>query len=147
MVLEITKDINKQDILPLLGGSYPDYHPESYFDSRIRDKMIFIAKIEQDVVGFLIYTIIWGNTPMIELIKVKPEYQRQGIGKKLLRAALKEISERVPYKVVLSSSEVVNKNGNLFHEKMGFLPSSVVTMFHGEERFYTYNLEEIESYA
>jgi GNAT superfamily N-acetyltransferase len=144
MQVEVTKKATIDDLQNVMGGEFPAHHPQSFFESRLNDDMAFIAKTDEQPVGFLLYSILWGNTPLIELIKVKPEFQRNGIGKSLMAAAVQDIKNRIPYEVIISSSETANDMGNLFHKHMGFEPAHSITMYHGEENFYRIQLNDLE---
>ena len=47
-------------------------------------KEVFIAFDDKKAVGYGIYQLLWGNTPFLSLLKVIPDYQRHGIGPKIL---------------------------------------------------------------
>lgn len=138
-MIKITKATSIDDIKVIFEGEIPDYHPVNYIQSRINDGMVYIAKLEGNIAGFLIYNVIWGNAPMIELIKILPKYQRQGIGSKILEITKKDLKEK-GFKKLLSSTEVVNPLGLSFHEKEKFVELNDLSMWHGEEKFYSIDL-------
>lgn len=110
-------------------------HSSDYFDAALSAKRIFVAEENGKVVAYLTYYIIWGNTPYIELLRVTSTHQRKGIGGKLLSVLEKELKKR-GHKVLLSSSEKVNKIGNIFHRRVGFKPIGELNMIYGREIFY-----------
>lgn len=115
-------------------------HTPSYFDEAISTNKILIALVAKKVVGYLTYHIIWGNTPYIELLRVTVEYQRTGVGSLLVRELESHLRNK-KYKVLISSSEKVNKVGNIFHEKLGFQKIGEVDMVYGVEVFYKKELK------
>lgn len=115
-------------------------HSSGYFDEVLSAKRIFVAEENGKVVAYLTYYIIWGNTPYIELLRVTSPYQRKGIGRKLLSALEKELKKK-GYKVLLSSSERINKIGNIFHKRAGFKPIGELNMIYGRELFYKKKLK------
>ncbi len=110
-------------------------HSVSYFDEALARRRIFVAQAEKKIVGYLTYYIIWGNTPYIELLRVTSAYQRKGIGSQLVGALEKKLKAD-GYKALLSSSERINKIGNIFHQKLGFKTIGELNMIYGEEIFY-----------
>lgn len=118
----------------------------SYIEARLRDERVFLAKNGDNPLGFLIYDIWWGNCPFIELIKVKADDQRSGIGKSLLNEAITEIKAQ-SFKNLISSSEVINDMGLNFHKSFGFRDLGILDLPHGKEKFFKINLEAMEATA
>lgn len=56
---------------------------------------------------------------VIEDIAVDPEWQRRGVGKMMMRHALKECSKKGCYKAVLSSN-LKREQAHAFYESLGF---------------------------
>ncbi len=139
---EITKKITIQDIEKVYGHPIPEEHPDYFITSRLNDGFAFVAKENGKVLGFLIYTIWWGNCPFIELIKVRAENQRVGIGKALLKTAAKDIYNK-NFKTLISSTEVVNNIGREFHNTCKFKKLNSLMLPHGEEQFYKIELEDL----
>ena len=118
-----------------------DYsHAPKYFDESISTQKIIISELHTEIVGYLIYHIVWGNTPYIELLRVSAPYQKKGIGSQLLQY-LEEILKKGAYDSVLSSSERVNVVGNNFHERNGFKTIGSLQMIYGEEVFFRKDLK------
>ncbi len=111
-------------------------HPLSYFDKCLNSGHLLVADQDDEIVGFLAYHIVWGNTPFIELVQVPSAYQKKGIGT-LLLATLEGILKSQGYPTLLSSSEVVNDMGNSFHQKAGFVSIGILDMVYGKENFYS----------
>jgi len=140
MALSISKNISTEDLANIFGGNIPiKDHPLSYINTRLQEEHIFLARMDNQPAGFLIYDIWWGNCPFIELLKVNETYQRKGIGKELLSAAIKEIKSK-NFTKLISSSEVVNDMGLSFHKSFGFSPLKTLDLPHGEEQFFSIDL-------
>jgi len=141
MNINIYKNITLNDIQTVFEGGIPDYHPTSYIESRMNDGMVFIAKNSNgDAIGFLIYNIWWGNCPFIELIKIREQYQRRGVGLKLLNNAKQEL-HAMGFTKLISSTEVINSLGLGFHDKANFKKlSAPLNLPHGEEQFYSVDI-------
>lgn len=78
----------------------------------------FVAENEGDIVGAILCGHD-GRRGYISHTAVSPDYQRQGIGHKLVEATLQALKEQGINKVNLVAF-TRNKNGNAFWEKMGF---------------------------
>lgn len=97
--------------------------------------MSYLATIDGQNAGFLNYVIWWGNTPFIELLKVKPAFQRRGVGTALLQAAIQDLKQR-GFTQLISSTEVINPLGLSFHHRLNFIKLNSLSLLHGEEQFY-----------
>ena len=142
MDVTISKDITEDDIRNVFGGTIPDCHPPSFINAKLRDEQAFVAKENGKPVGFLLYSIWWGNCPFIEYVKIKEPQQRRRVGLKLLQAAAQDIQAQ-NFKELISSSEVVNDIGNNFHTKWGFKKLNTLPLPHGEEQFYKVDLANL----
>jgi len=126
------------DIQPAdLADIQPDLLPGriDYLSSRIRDGFVYLAARDNENVGFLIYSIWWGNTPFIELLTVKPECRRSGAGTALLEAAVRDIKAK-GFRDIISSAIAANPLGVQFHEKKGFQKLESLSMPHAQEQFF-----------
>lgn len=110
-------------------------HSSQYFDDAITTQKIFVALDNKEIIGYIIYHVIWGNTPYIELLRVTSQYQRKGVGSQLL-SKLENKIKTDGYNSIVSSSEKVNAVGNSFHKKQGFLNIGELNMIYGKEVFY-----------
>lgn len=77
---------------------------------------VFVALSSQRVVGYILYQIIWGNTPFIALLKIHPDFQKQGLGSKLIDTFEREIRS-LHFKGYTSSTGVENIGSKIFHQK------------------------------
>lgn len=137
--MSITKDIDIEQIRSFLGGKFPSYHPEEYFKLRLDAGHAFAVTDTDGLAAFLIYSVWWGNSPFIELIKVDHKFQRRGLGTQLLNAAKKEIKAK-GFEYLFSSTEVINDMGLGFHLKQGFERLNTLNLGHGEELFFRMEL-------
>jgi len=110
-------------------------HAPSYFDEAISIEKILVAIESKQIVGYLTYHIIWGNTQYIELLRVSSSYQKKGIGSQLIQTLEKKLKS-MGYKAILSSSEKNNSIGNTFHRKLGFHRIGELNMVYGKEIYF-----------
>ncbi|MFZ2587177.1 MAG: GNAT family N-acetyltransferase [Alphaproteobacteria bacterium] len=138
--VRIAKGTTIDQIRHVFGGTIPEWHPDEFIQSRLRSGYVFVALDENDhPIGFLIYSIWWGNCPFIELIKVVEDMRGMGIGSQLLDVAKAEIKAK-GFEMLIASSEMTNMLGQKFHEKLGFKKLNSLVLPHGEEQFFGINL-------
>lgn len=137
--MQIVKATSKDQIDAVFEGDAPHYHPDEFWNTRMQEQRVFIAQVDEKAVGLLTYTIWWGNTPFLELIHIQDDFQRKGFATKLLKAAAKEIKS----KTLISSCEETNDDSHAFHHALGFKKLNSLQLPHGEEQFYSIEVEKI----
>jgi len=142
MNFDIVKAQSKKEINAVFDGEAPHYHPDDFWNTRLDEQRVFIAKRDSKNIGLLCYTVWWGNTPFLELVHIQDDFQRQGIGRALLKEAAKDIQSK-KLKHLISSSEAVNNLGNNFHQGCNFEKLNTLALPHGEEQFYSIELEKL----
>lgn len=110
-------------------------HPHWFLQESIEHKRVLGAEKDEKIVGYLLYQILWGNTPFLALIKVTRAFQKKGIGESLEKALLEKLKTEGYHKII-SSTETINNAGRLFHEKNHFIPLGELKMIYGNEIFY-----------
>ena len=78
----------------------------------------FVA-IEDDIIVGSIFGVFNGRRAWINHLAIHPEYQKRGIGSKLLNATIKELKKRGATKVILGVS-TSNLKAMEFYYKNGF---------------------------
>lgn len=141
-MVEITKAQSREEIDAVFDGEALHYHPDEFWETRLYEKRVFLAKHKGKNIGLLSYTIWWGNTPFLELIHIQDEFQRQGIAAKLLKDAAIEIKTKT-FKTLISSCEVSNNNSHLFHKAIEFKQLKNLSLPHGEEQFFSIELDKL----
>ncbi len=115
-----------------------DYgNPESFMKEEIAAGRVIVAVdgAEDEVIGYGLYQVIWGNNPFLALVKVKPPHQRQKIGTNLVSEIEKKLKKE-GFKKLLSSCELDNRVSVDFQKSLGFEPGGSIEMVHGWERFF-----------
>lgn len=142
MDFEIVKATSKNEIGAVFDGEAPHYHPDEFWNTRLQEKRVFIAKHNNQPIGLICYTVWWGNTPFLELVHIQDKFQRQGIGRSLLIRVAKEIKLE-KFKKLISSCENDNNDSHAFHDALGFEKLNSLMLPHGEEQFYSIELEKL----
>lgn len=86
---------------------------------KIEAQEILVAEASGVLVGYLRLEFLWSLVPYIALIRVLPEYQRQGAGRALL-AFLEDRLRRQEHTVLYSSSQADEAEPQAWHRHMGF---------------------------
>ena len=84
-----------------------------------RIEEVVIAEWNGKRVGYVRLEYLWSIVPYISLIRVLPEYQRQGVGKALLRF-IETFLREAGHEVLYSSSQADEPEPQAWHRYMGF---------------------------
>lgn len=117
-----------------------DYgQPKPFMLENVELGRVLVAELNNKTIGYALWQFIWGNTPLLALVKIFPEDQLKGAGK----ALVKEFETRINaegFKNYISSTMSDNADGKVFHSKMGFEEIGTLNMHYGDELFYKKNL-------
>lgn len=86
---------------------------------KIEWREVFVAERNDRLVGYLRLEYLWARVPYIELIRVLPEDQRQGVGKALLSYAEEFLREQ-GHTALYSSSQIDEAEPQAWHRRGGF---------------------------
>ena len=84
---------------------------------RIED--VVIAEWNGERVGYVRFEYLWSIVPYISLIRVLPEYRRQGVGKALLRF-IETFLRDAGHEALYSSSQADEPEPQAWHRHVGF---------------------------
>ncbi len=99
----------------------PNPHPAELLRNAISQGKVVIAELEREVVAYVRWDYFWDSIPLCLTVRVKPDHQRCGVGRRLLEhieAGFRESGSSF----WLSSTEETNENSQGFHEACGFRP-------------------------
>ncbi len=108
----------------------PDFHLQ-----QISHWEILVAVEGLDILWYLLYQIIWWNTPFLALLQIHPDYKQQGLGTELLAAFEKKLFG-LGFTSYISSTEPSNTWSLIFHEKKWCKDIGTLDMSHGKEVFF-----------
>ena len=63
------------------------------FKEAQKKKRLIIAEENKRAIGYSRYSFLWGEDPFISMIRVIPEYQKRGIGKKMIEKIEKKLAK------------------------------------------------------
>ena len=78
-----------------------------------------LAKVDEKVVGFLIFEYLWSHIPFMVQIWINADYRKKGIVKSMLIYFEQYLSKN-NQTILLSSSMENNENAQAWHIHMGF---------------------------
>jgi len=85
---------------------------------KISGHEVFVARLGNDIVGWMTYTLLYDTVPFINLLVVAEEHRGQGVGTQMVRFFEGEV-ERGGADTVMTSS-AANEQGQHFWRKMGY---------------------------
>ena len=91
---------------------------------RIED--VVVAEWNGKRVGYVRLEYLWSIVPYIALIRVLPEYRRQGVGKALLRF-IETFLREAGHDVLYSSSQADEPEPQAWHRHVGFEECGFIT--------------------
>ena len=91
---------------------------------RIED--VVIAEWNGKRVGYVRLEYLWSIVPYIALIRVLPEYRRQGVGKALLRF-IETFLREAGHDALYSSSQADEPEPQAWHRHVGFIECGFIT--------------------
>ena len=109
-------------------------HNFEYFEELIHLKRALVAHAEGRPVGYLLFQVLWGNTPFLSQIWIDESQQGKGVGKQMV-SMLEERLKNEKYDTLTTSNEVSNGAGVGFVSKIGFKTIGTLEMDHGPEVF------------
>ncbi len=92
----------------------------------VRHREYVIASENDNRVGFLRFSLFWGKFPYMDMIRILPDYQKQGVGTALFNFWQQEMN-RQSHKLLLTSSEKDESQPQAWHIRNGFVKGGELT--------------------
>lgn len=89
------------------------------------------AEIDDEIVGYLIGLVRWGNMGHILAIAVDEPYRRQGVGSALIMNAIDRLKKNGANRVKLEV-RASNETAENFYLKIGFKPEKTVPAYYSD---------------
>jgi GNAT superfamily N-acetyltransferase len=99
--------------------------PDQWLHQAIQNEWFYLAELENKPVAYARLEFIWFCKPYLALLSVEDDFQRQGIGRKLLTFIAKDL-KRKGYTQLFSSTEHTALNAQLFHKAVGFTECGII---------------------
>ncbi len=115
-------------------AAYEWEHNPEYFSELLHFKRALVAYVGEQPVGYLLFQVIWGNTPFLSQVWIHASMQEKGIGRTMV-SMLEERLKTEGYNSLTTSNETKNTGAIQFVEKLGFEEIGTLQMGHGPEVF------------
>ena len=102
------------------------YISEEVLRRKIEWQELIVAEKKDIQVGFIQLEYLWSLVPFISLIKVLPNFQKQGVGKQLLEFIESFLIEN-KHKEIYSSSQVDEAKPQEWHRHVGFKECGMIS--------------------
>ncbi len=113
MIIQYATQDDEQQILQI------DKHiSQEQLSKAITDKRVYVAKVENIVLGLARYSLFWESLPFLNLIYVLDDYINRGVGSELLSFWENDMKKQ-GHTMLLTSTQT-NELGQHFFRKRGF---------------------------
>ena len=85
---------------------------------KMLDKECLVILDENSYVGILRFNYLWDNTPFVNMLYIKNEYQQKGYGKELMLYFENEM-KNIGYNEIMTSTQI-DEEGKYFYAKLGY---------------------------
>ena len=92
--------------------------PEGEFSRKVRDRQGYILLVDGLPAGLLRYNLFWDNTPFCTLLFIRKEYQKKGLGSRLMAHWERDMKAQ-GYGMLLTSTQV-DEEAQHFYRKLGY---------------------------
>jgi len=138
--MEIRKaDISELDEIIALNKIVDYSQSDSFMKESVELWRVYVAVIEGEIVSFLLYQEVWGNTILLALLKVHSDFYSQWIGTKMIQF-FEDVLRSRWVQTYTSSTMHDNPGAQRFHERNWFKDIWALDMHYGSEIFYRKDL-------
>ena len=103
-----------------------DHVTEQVIRHKIINDEIIIAEVDGKPIGYLRLEYLWSQIPYIGVIFVEDDYQKEGVGRKIL-SFLEDYLRSQGHETLLSSSTANEPEPQAWHRAVGFVESGIIT--------------------
>lgn len=87
-------------------------------NKKINNKECLVILNNNEPIGILRYNLFWDNTPFVNMLYIKNEYQRMGYGKELMIFFENEM-KKLGYDTIMTSTQI-DEDGKYFYYSLGY---------------------------
>jgi GNAT superfamily N-acetyltransferase len=120
----IARDVNPIQAIDRLFAATS--HSAEVLRTAIAEGKVVVAASGGGLAGYVRWDYFWGSIPLCLMLRVKPDHQRRGIGRRLFEHIEANFRER-SCTFLLSSTEATNEGSQRFHEACGFRQIGTLT--------------------
>lgn len=105
--------------------SFDKYLPPASLSYKLREQEILLAEEADEPIGYLRLDYLWGRMPFVDLILVRQGNRKRGVGRALLSALERYLSE-AGHSCLYSSSQVDESAPQSWHRRVGFAECGII---------------------
>ena len=102
-----------------------EHIPQSTVRAKVSAGEYVVARTRSEPIGAMRFGLFWSAIPIVELIWVEEDHQREGVGSSLVRW-LDDVARSKNCPIILSSSEDGETDAHAFHLGVGFRRAGVL---------------------
>ena len=91
---------------------------ESEFELKVRDKRCYMLHFNKDIVGTMVFNLIFDFIPFLTMFYIDEPYRRKGFGRAAM-AHWEDEMRSLGYKAIMISTQA-DENGQHFYRKLGY---------------------------
>ena len=99
---------------------------ESEFELKVRDKRCYILRHDDEVIGVMVFNLIFDFIPFLTLMYLEEPYRNKGFGTKAMAHWEEEMCS-LGYKMIMISTQV-DENAQHFYRKLGYKDMGSIVM-------------------
>ncbi len=107
---------------------YSGYFNEKEVEEYVKNSIVYLIKNDDDIVGSISYDVIDANHADISGLVIKPEFQKQGFGRKAMELLLEKLKDYKKLSLVVHPDNHARK----LYESFGFIIESRKENFFGD---------------
>ena len=92
--------------------------PETLLLEKFQSRCCYIAEVNDERCGILRFNLAWDNTPFCTHLYIHPRFQRQGLGKAMMRHWEQDMKQQ-GYGLIMVSTQV-DEDAQHFYRKIGY---------------------------
>ncbi len=104
---------------------FDKYLPPASLSYKLREQEILLAEEADKPIGYLRLDYLWGKIPFIGLILVRQGHREHGVGRALLPALERYLSE-AGHSCLYSSSQADEPAPQSWHRRVGFIECGII---------------------
>ena len=97
---------------------YDSHIHHNTVDKCIQDQLVYVLCDEENIVGFLRYSLFWQSIPFLDLLYIDEAYRGKGYGRHMMDH-WEAVMQTMQYEYVMLSTQE-DETAKYFYEKLGY---------------------------